>query len=61
MFSKLMVLSPVFVCDLSPNIDYIFGLDAGKENSFILNFGTGVLWLDGGPDNDALHDCVLTW
>ncbi len=56
-----MVLSPVFVCDLSPNIDYIFGLDAGKENSFILNFGTGVLWLDGGPDNDALHDCVLTW
>ncbi len=33
---------PVFVCDLSHNIECIFGLDARREIGFILHFGKGV-------------------
>ncbi len=36
---------PVFVCDfLSPNVNYVFGIDAGRAFKYVLCYDTGTIW-----------------
>ncbi len=42
---------PIFVCDLG-DIDYIFGLDAGKEAGFITCAGTGRIWFNANEHGE---------
>ncbi len=41
----------IFVCDLG-DIDYIFGLDAGKEAGFITCARTGKIWFNANEHGE---------
>ncbi len=48
----------IFICDfLSPEIDYIFGMDAGRTIRYDLCDNKGTLWLRDDPDQNPLY-CI---
>ena len=49
---------PVFVCDhLGSIIECIFGIDAGMNIRYVLNYAGGALWLKDYPGHNPLY-CI---
>ncbi len=49
---------PVFVCDfLSPNMNSVFGIDAGRAFKYVLCYDTGTIWCLDDPKQSPLY-CI---
>ncbi len=49
---------PVFVCDfLSPNLNCVFGIDAGRAFKYVLCYDTGTIWCLDHPKQSPLY-CI---
>ncbi len=49
---------PVFVCDfLSPNMNCVFGIDAGRTFKYVLCYDTGTIWCLDDPKQSPLY-CI---